>query len=56
MRMTKTLPQNSEKCDFVNVSVVINTFFLDYWHKVSHLISRHVMFATLTVRVTLISR
>ena len=30
MRMMKTLPQDSKKWDFVNVSVVINSFFLDH--------------------------
>ena len=39
--MTKTLPQNSTKCDFVNVSVVIKSFFLDY----RHLTSCHFNFA-----------
>ena len=36
--MTKTLLRTVKKCDFVNVSVVINSFFLDYRHNVSHLI------------------
>jgi len=48
MRMTKTLPQNSTKFDFVNVSVVIKSFFLDYGHDVS-LNFRVVTFATLNV-------
>ena len=48
MRMTKTLPQNRTKCDFVNVSVVIKSFFLDYRHNVS-LNFRVVTFATLNV-------
>ena len=51
MRMTKTMPQNSKKCTFVNVSVVINSFFLDYGHNVSHLI-----FASCSVRDTYCSR
>ena len=38
MRMTKTLPQNSKKCDFVNVSVEINSSFPGCGHNVRHLI------------------
>ena len=44
------------------ILVVIDSFFLDYAHDVSSLVSRHVicwrhsLFATLIVRVTLISR
>lgn len=55
------LPQNCKKCDFVNVSVVINSFFLGYWHNVGHLIfascyirdtlycSRHLNFAIFSI-------
>ena len=43
-----------KKCDFVNVSVVINSFFLDYWYHASHLI--HLIFASCYVRDTYCSR
>ena len=34
----QALPQNSKKYHFANVSVVINSFSLNHWHNVSHLI------------------
>ena len=33
-----------KKCDFVNISEVINSFFLDYEHNVSHLIIASLKF------------
>ena len=53
----KVLPteeMKSKKCDFVNVSVLINSFFLDYWNHVSHLI--HLIFMSCYVRDTYCSR
>ena len=53
----KVLPTEKmkiKKCDFVNVSVVMPSFFLDYSYNVSHLI--HLIFASCYVRVTLVSR
>ena len=46
--------RKNEKCDFVNFSVVINSFFLDYWYHVSHLI--HLIFESCYVRDTYCSR
>ena len=53
----KVLPtekMKSKKYDFVNVSVVINSFFLDHWYNVSHLI--HLIFASCYVGDTYWSR